>query len=349
MEQEKIGNFIKELREEKNWSQEYLGEKIHCDRTKINKIENGKRAVNLEDMILLSKIFDISLEELVSGERKNKKNEKSIDITFKEYLKSQRTKSKKIRILTIFFAVLCLISFSLLTIFYFLQNYKTVRIYSIKGSSENYNIYDGLLILTKEKIYLKIENIDPKVDEISVYVEEDDKTFQIYKGDPDIILKDLYGYEALISYDDFVNSKQKIFVVIDGERIDLEFKEEYVNNKFIYTKEQKIGPPVTEYTESEIPEKIKETFQCDDSGCSLAIDDELLIYNEGILAIYNDESCYIYNLNNNYFSYENNNDSSDEFNVKFDDDKIICDDKDCERKQKIYDEFYKSYVLKYLK
>ena len=43
MDFEKIGHFIRNLREENKWSQETLADKLYCERTKINKIENGKR------------------------------------------------------------------------------------------------------------------------------------------------------------------------------------------------------------------------------------------------------------------------------------------------------------------
>lgn len=95
---EKIGHFIKQLREEKKWSQEILSKKMCCERTKVNKIENGKRYINVEDLILLSEIFDISLDELIAGEKKNKNNKKKIEITFREYLKAQNTKIKRLRL-----------------------------------------------------------------------------------------------------------------------------------------------------------------------------------------------------------------------------------------------------------
>lgn len=103
MDCEKIGKFIKKMREEKKWSQEILADKLFCDRTKINKIEKGKRYIKVDDLILLSEIFELSMEELISGEKQDKNNKARLEITFKEYLKVQNTKVKKLRIITIFF------------------------------------------------------------------------------------------------------------------------------------------------------------------------------------------------------------------------------------------------------
>lgn len=112
---EKIGLFIRELREEKKWSQENLADKLYCDRTKINRIENGRRYIKLEDLILLSEIFDLSLDEIVAGEKIGKNNKKKIEITFKEYLKSQNTKIKRLRLGIMILVVL------IISIFLYLQ------------------------------------------------------------------------------------------------------------------------------------------------------------------------------------------------------------------------------------
>ena len=52
MDSKKVGQFIKSLRESKGWSQETLANKMFVDRTKVNKLENGNRNIQLEDIIL---------------------------------------------------------------------------------------------------------------------------------------------------------------------------------------------------------------------------------------------------------------------------------------------------------
>lgn len=346
MNQEKIGHFIRKLREEKKWSQETLADKLYCERTKINKIENGKRYIKLEDIILLSEIFDLSLEELIAGEKKDKKNEKQIEITFKEYLNAQNTKIKRMRLGMIIFSILLVSIFSLFTIVYFFQNYKTIRMYKFSGSSENYEINDGLLILTKEKIYLKVDNIIPSVDEISIYSEQNGKQALIYSGKSDIILNDNYGYSSLISYKDFIKAKQKIFVVINGERVDLSFREEFVNSGVFYEEENKIGKPKIE--ETLIPQKIKDNFQCENASCHLNLEDESLMFNNDVLLIVKSEQYYSYDLSNNLFEYQNQKNQKEDFVITIYDNDITCLSGNCKNAKKIYANFYESYVLKYL-
>lgn len=73
MDQEKIGSFISKLRKEKNMTQVELAEKIGVTDKAISKWENGRGLPDISCLTLLSKEFGISLNELISGERLNKK------------------------------------------------------------------------------------------------------------------------------------------------------------------------------------------------------------------------------------------------------------------------------------
>ena len=66
-----IGNKILELRKFKNWSQEQLAEKMDVTRQTISKWELGETAPDLEQSKKLSKIFEISLDDLTNNEIKN--------------------------------------------------------------------------------------------------------------------------------------------------------------------------------------------------------------------------------------------------------------------------------------
>lgn len=346
MNYSKIGKFIKSLREGKNWSQETLANKLHCERTKINRIENGKRYVKIEDLILLSELFEVSLEELIAGEKKNTKNKEEIQITFKEFIRCQNSKIQKMRIMSIILIILLVSIFSIFTIFYFFQNYKTIRIYKFSGTSENYEINDGLLILSKDKIYLKVENIVPTVDKISIYREQDNKQTLIYAGNSNVILKDNYGYSSIVSYKDFIKSKQTIFIVINDERIDLNFKEEFVNDAIFYQKEETIGE--TRSYSFIIPQEIKKNFECEEDFCHLELENEKLLFNNGILSVTKNEEYFLYDVNNNVFEYQNSENSKINFVVLVNDNEINCVSGTCKNSKKIYEEFYNSYILQYL-
>lgn len=69
MDQVKIGKFIVQCRNEKNITQEELGEKLGVTNKTTSRWENGHYLPDIEMMQLLSKEFSISINELISGEK----------------------------------------------------------------------------------------------------------------------------------------------------------------------------------------------------------------------------------------------------------------------------------------
>lgn len=63
----RFGKRIRQLRQERGWSQEEYGERCSLDRTYISGIERGVRNPSLEVLESLAKGFEISLSELMSG------------------------------------------------------------------------------------------------------------------------------------------------------------------------------------------------------------------------------------------------------------------------------------------
>lgn len=64
-------NFSKQLkkyREQNNFSQEVLAEKIYVTRQTISKWENDKSYPDIHNLIALSVLFDITLDQLVKGD-----------------------------------------------------------------------------------------------------------------------------------------------------------------------------------------------------------------------------------------------------------------------------------------
>ena len=63
-----LGNKILELRKKMGLSQEQLGEKVNVTRQTISNWELGETAPNPEQLKLLSKIFQISIDELLDND-----------------------------------------------------------------------------------------------------------------------------------------------------------------------------------------------------------------------------------------------------------------------------------------
>lgn len=79
MDQEKIGKFIKDLRIKNNLTQKEFADKYNVTYQAVSKWENGK---NMPDLSLLKDIckdFDVSLDDLINGE-------KSVKTSYKKYI-----------------------------------------------------------------------------------------------------------------------------------------------------------------------------------------------------------------------------------------------------------------------
>jgi transcriptional regulator with XRE-family HTH domain len=70
-----IGNQIKKHRGRLKWSQEQLAEKAYVSRQTISNWENDKSYPDIHSLLILGKLFNISLDELVKGDVEAMKNE----------------------------------------------------------------------------------------------------------------------------------------------------------------------------------------------------------------------------------------------------------------------------------
>ena len=69
MDNNKTGTLIKELRKEKNMTQKDLADLLHITDRAVSKWERGLCAPDISLLEPLSKALDISITELISGER----------------------------------------------------------------------------------------------------------------------------------------------------------------------------------------------------------------------------------------------------------------------------------------
>ena len=99
MNQEKISKFLAEIRKEKGITQQELAKKLRVSNRTISNWENGKYLPDYELLISLSKIFNVSVSEIINGS-KNLKQEpnKTVErlIEFLKYIDDRRNKKYKI-------------------------------------------------------------------------------------------------------------------------------------------------------------------------------------------------------------------------------------------------------------
>ena len=71
MDQKKIGVFLKELRKEKELTQEQLAEIVQVSNRTVSRWENGNNMPDLDILIEISDYYEVDLREILDGERKS--------------------------------------------------------------------------------------------------------------------------------------------------------------------------------------------------------------------------------------------------------------------------------------
>lgn len=177
MNQEKIGRFIAELRKEKELTQIDLANKLGITDRAISKWENGRGMPDLSLIKPLSDELGITVNELLSGERLDKKDyqeklEENIINTI-DYTNKKMNKTKKIFMITLLVILIIIAMF--ITMFCIdinrMKNNKPV-VFSTWGYS-----YVPPIDLKEEEIELAIMNYIIEKGDSEQKHHEDEKTF----------------------------------------------------------------------------------------------------------------------------------------------------------------------------
>lgn len=100
MDNKKFGDFIKELRKEKQLTQKELGEKLNITDKAISKWERGLSFPDIAVLKDLAEFFEIDISELLNGERGKKQEidiEKAIQEAIENYKNIEEKKKEKVQ------------------------------------------------------------------------------------------------------------------------------------------------------------------------------------------------------------------------------------------------------------
>lgn len=81
MNQQKVGQFLKELRSQKALTQEQLAEKLGVSNRSISRWENGVTMPDFDLLIQMAKFYDVEIGEILDGERKHENMDKPTEET----------------------------------------------------------------------------------------------------------------------------------------------------------------------------------------------------------------------------------------------------------------------------
>jgi len=184
MNQEKIGKFIAKCRKEKKLTQQELSEKLGVTDRSISNWENGKNMPDLSLFKPLCDVLEISINDLLSGEKVNEKDyqEKLEENIVNTILKvDKRSKvTNRILLIIIIFVMFVLISIFLLNNIFINLGYDNDRMYlenhpkyGLRFISDNScTIYSGKVD------YIKVNNANENV----MFISAKCTPFQIIKS-----------------------------------------------------------------------------------------------------------------------------------------------------------------------
>lgn len=185
MDQEKFGNFIKEIRKKNNLTQKQLAEKYNVTYQAVSKWENGK---NMPDKMLIkqmSKDFSVSLEEMFEGK-----------------IKENKDKNKDNKKTIIIFLIIISILVMIILLINLKNNNNDFNFKTLSSNCDNFNI-SGNIAYNDKKSSIYITNIKycggedtEKYEEIECILYESNKDIEkkissyIYKEEKNITLED---------------------------------------------------------------------------------------------------------------------------------------------------------------
>lgn len=315
MDFEKIGQFLRALRKERNLTQDQLAAELNFDRSVISRWECSKKLPSVENIDALAKFYNVSINELVYGARMNKGNARDIRNLPIRIISESERRIHRIR-MTCLIMVIAAIIVALMV--YFVSNYNSIKVYRVGGSTENYVVKNTLMIISKHRSYLnfgEIDNIGNDEDTISY----DNYELYVKNGDTKIILANredgdlVEGLEKIDNYLNFNNIKKfinNIYIDIydDDDNIvtmKLDATLEMTNNKIFYINDDDARNTEIEKTKAEnknLPKFVRKNFKYDEEKdlytYSKIIDDETtdFEYDDNLkeLKIYNNQIKYLY-------------------------------------------------------
>ncbi len=244
MDDKKVGVFIKELREGKSLSQQQLADELFVSRTLVTKWESGKISLTSTNLKSLCNFFNVSSDEMLVGTRKSKDNIDQIENAKYKLYDQNNLLKKKVKVCFFFIISLIFLFFT----YFFITFYSSVNIYTITADDcHNITIKNGLLIKTRDKIYLRLEpeilNDKIKVQSAQLYYQLNGEQTDILKLNDisTISINDFYEEQEYFEFSKFNSLKDNLYINViynndSEENIKLKLKKDYVNSKLFFIK-----------------------------------------------------------------------------------------------------------------
>lgn len=236
---EKMTEFLRSLREDKGLTQDQLGDMLNVSRSLVSKWEHASKIPAVDCLMSLSKIYDITIDEIIYGERKNPKNAKDIESLSATIMNESKKKidiaHKSIIIVTLVLSFLLLGS-------YFIFNYNSIKVYSVGARNDKYDIKNTLMIISKNKSYIKFGDIvssnergDKEYDGYEFYAKDGDNKIVLSSREDGATLRNFDDSDNYLNFENLEKFIDDLYVDIyyddEVETVKLDASLEMANNK----------------------------------------------------------------------------------------------------------------------
>ena len=109
MEQQKVGSFLKELRKERNLTQEQFAEQLGVSGRSVSRWETGINMPAISLLVEIAEFYDVSISEIIDGERKSEKMNEEVKETVLKLSDYTETINKTIRKRLFFLTIIAFI------------------------------------------------------------------------------------------------------------------------------------------------------------------------------------------------------------------------------------------------
>ncbi len=251
MDMNKIGRFIFKLRKEKGLSQTGLAVLIPVTRQAVSSWELGKSLPDSQTLIILGEIFEVSINDLLAGERlpneiktEDPNSKVALSLVDEIILKGRVIKAR-----TLFFVCIVLTLIAGFFIYYFVTSYNSIKVYKVQGENENFKTYNGIIISTKQKIYIRLGelikvNKDNNIDSVKLYFKDKNNQEKVLYRDSktDILITSNYGYNEGFTSDELKYIINNLYLEVNykdkSNRMKLTVKKDFSNNLIFYNREK---------------------------------------------------------------------------------------------------------------
>ena len=165
MDQKKIGLFLRELRNEKNLSQEQLAEEFGVSSRSISRWENGNTMPDISIIIELADFYDVDIREIIHGERKSENMDKELKDTLVTVADYTNNENGKIMQSAVNMAIVTSIIFLILTpIIYYCYASSESLLINLAAIATSFGVlFSGLSVLRLFEMNEKISKKSHKV------------------------------------------------------------------------------------------------------------------------------------------------------------------------------------------